>query len=129
MAAGRTLAVDGYRDLLRALDRRPRNPARGPRHAPARRRRDPAPPPSGACPPSTRSAAGYKVRVRQRGVAVEQSLKRTTGLHPEWGAYQMRHALLPALDETAPETDRRMELALDAVAAHFNTAGACEWMS
>ena len=44
-----------------------------------------------------RSAAGYKVRVRQRGVAVEQSRKRTTGLHPEYGAMQMRKALLPAL--------------------------------
>jgi len=28
-----------------------------------------------------RSAAGYKVRVRARGVAVEQSLPRTTGQH------------------------------------------------
>ena len=46
-----------------------------------------------------RSAAGYKVRVRARGVAVEQSLKRTTGLHPQFGSLQMRQALLPALAE------------------------------
>ena len=44
-----------------------------------------------------RSAAGYKVRVRARGVAVEQSLKRTSGLHPSFGSLQMRQALLPAL--------------------------------
>jgi hypothetical protein len=45
------------------------------------------------------SAAGYKVRVRARGVAVEQSLKRTTGLHPSFGSLQMRQALLPALED------------------------------
>jgi hypothetical protein len=37
-----------------------------------------------------RSAAGYKVRVRQRGVAVEQSLPRVTGLRGDYGALQMR---------------------------------------
>jgi hypothetical protein len=124
MAQGATLRVDGYRDLLRALataDRETKKALRATlRHAgeatqaSAIRRLSPV---------DRRSATGYKIRVRARGVAVEQSLKRTTGQHPEWGGYQMRHALLPALDETAPETDRRMELALDAVAAHFNTAG------
>jgi hypothetical protein len=44
-----------------------------------------------------RSAAGYKVRVRQRGVAVEQSLPRVTGLRGDYGALQMSVALLPAL--------------------------------
>jgi hypothetical protein len=46
-----------------------------------------------------RSAAGYKVRVRARGVAIEQSLRRTTGEHPQFGSLQMRTALLPALAE------------------------------
>jgi hypothetical protein len=44
-----------------------------------------------------RSAAGYKVRVRQRGVAVEQTIPRVTGLRPDYGALQMNIALEPAL--------------------------------
>lgn len=44
------------------------------------------------------SASGYRVRVRARGVSVEQSRRRTTGQHPEFGALQMRRALLPALE-------------------------------
>lgn len=44
-----------------------------------------------------RSAAGYKVRVRTRGVAVEQSLARVTGKRPDYGALQMNVALIPAL--------------------------------
>lgn len=72
--------------------------------------------------PDARTAAGYRVAVRQRGVSVEQSLRRTTGLHPEWGAWQMRHALIPALHDNEAETNRRMELALDVIAARFNEA-------
>jgi hypothetical protein len=65
-----------------------------------------------------RSAAGYKVRVRQRGVAVEQSLKRTTGLHPNYGSLQMTRALEPALDDKTPEVMARIELLVDASARH-----------
>jgi hypothetical protein len=43
------------------------------------------------------SAAGYKVRVRQRGIAVEQTLPRVTGLRPDYGSLQMSLALVPAL--------------------------------
>jgi len=60
-----------------------------------------------------RSAAGYKVRVRQRGVAVEQSIGRTTGLRPDYGALQMRDALLPALDAKEEQVVARVELVLD----------------
>jgi hypothetical protein len=49
-------------------------------------------------PISAESAAGYRVAVRARGVAVEQRKGRTTGQHPEFGALQMRRALLPALE-------------------------------
>jgi hypothetical protein len=35
----------------------------------------------------------------------------------------MRHALIPALEDTEEETNRRMEAALDVVAAHFNHGG------
>jgi hypothetical protein len=123
MPAG-TLAVSGYRDLLKALataDKESRLALRATlRHAGEATRASAVAKLSSV---DRRSAAGYKTRVRQRGVAVEQSLRKTTGAHPEWGSYQMRNALLPALEDTQPETERRMELALDAVAAHFNRGG------
>lgn len=116
-----TLAVSGYQDLLRGLktaDRETRLSVRATlRHAGDATRAAAA---TRLAAVDSRSATGYKVRVRQRGVAVEQSLKKTTGQHPEWGAYQMRHALLPAAADNAEETDRRMAAALDLVCAHFN---------
>jgi hypothetical protein len=66
-----------------------------------------------------RSAAGYRTRVRQRGVAVEQSLRRTTGTRPDFGALQMRKALVPALDSKRDKVEREMEHAIDKVADHF----------
>ncbi len=50
---------------------------------------------------SPESAMGYRVYLRQAGsrVDVEQSLSRVTGLRPDWGALQMRRALIPALEE------------------------------
>ena len=60
-------------------------------------------------------AAGYKVRVRQSGVAVQQSLRKTTGKRPDYGALQMRRALLPALDANEAETMQKVEAALDDV--------------
>lgn len=59
------------------------------------------------------SAAGYKVRVRARGVAVEQSKKRTTGLHPEFGTLQLERALIPALEAKAGEIVHGLDEALD----------------
>lgn len=66
-----------------------------------------------------RSAAGYKTRVRQRGVAVEQSLRRTTGTRPDFGALQMRVALQPALEAKEDEVEQEMEEAIDTVADLF----------
>jgi hypothetical protein len=71
---------------------------------------------------SAHSAAGYRVRVRQRGVEVDQSLKKTTGLHPEWGALQMRKALLPSLYAKQTEIEAEFEKALDEVTTVFNRA-------
>ena len=68
---------------------------------------------------STTSAAGLKVRVRQRGVAVEQSLRKTTGAHPQYGSLQMRKALLPALARNEPAVEAEFEKALDEVKAVF----------
>lgn len=62
---------------------------------------------------SEKSAAGYKVRVRQRGVSVEQSLRKTTGLRPDWGALQMTQALIPALVTKEPLVVERVERMLD----------------
>lgn len=119
-----TLAVNGYKDLLRGLktaDRETRLAVRATlRHTGDATRAAAA---SRLSATDSRSAAGFKVRVRQRGVAVEQSLKKTTGQHPEFGAYQMRHALLPAAAENEEETNHRMEAALDLVCAHFNHGG------
>jgi hypothetical protein len=60
-----------------------------------------------------RSAAGYKVRVRARGVAVEQSLRRTTGQHAQYGALQMRRALQPALESKEGAVVDRLDRMLD----------------
>jgi hypothetical protein len=62
---------------------------------------------------SPRSARGYKVRVRMRGVAVEQSLGRTTGTRPDFGSLQMQEALLPALDAKQAVVVRTFEQMVD----------------
>ncbi len=74
-------------------------------------------------PVDSRTAGGYRVYVRQRGVGVEQSLRKTTGLHPEWGSWQMRHALVPALEANEDSTERKMEEALSLVSDRFNAGG------
>lgn len=68
---------------------------------------------------SSISAAGYKTRVRQRGVVVEQALPKTTGQRGDWGATQMRKALVPALDENKERVDTEFADALGKVADHF----------
>lgn len=70
-----------------------------------------------------RSAGGYRVKVRQRGVAVEQTLRRTTGARPDFGALQMRRALLPALYGNEAATARELDRAFDRIAARFNAGG------
>lgn len=56
-----------------------------------------------------KTARGFKTIVRQRGVSVEQSLRKTTGLHPEWGKVQMTKGLLPALDDEHLVVEHIME--------------------
>jgi hypothetical protein len=122
--AGSTLAVVGYRDFLRALaaaDRRTKRQAREVLRKAGDAVKGDA---SGRMMPKDgKTAAGYRTVVRQRGVAVEQSIRKTTGQHPEWGSYQMRHALLPALQANEQETVAAMERALDEIAALFNAGG------
>lgn len=68
-----------------------------------------------------RSAAGYRVSVRQTGVSVYQSIRKTTGLRPDYGALQMRKGLLPALAAKETATEARLEKAMDRVADHFES--------
>lgn len=119
MAAGR-LGVHGVRDFVRAADRAGKESKRAVRLA-LRTVGEPirAAAASLFFPVDARTAAGYRVVVRQRGIAVEQRLRKTTGLHSSYGSLQMRRALLPALDENTERTQREMERALDKVADHF----------
>lgn len=63
-----------------------------------------------------RSASKLVVRPKVRGIFVEQSLRKTTGLRPDWGALQMTRALVPALDAKSGELERRLEKAVDELA-------------
>jgi hypothetical protein len=68
---------------------------------------------------SSKSAHGYRVVVRQRGVTIEQSLRKTTGLNPAYGSKQMRQALLPALYHNEHRLELEMEHAVDLIADVF----------
>ena len=120
MAQGSTLKVNGYREFLWACsnaDRETKRYVRGTFRSVGDTVKTDAALRLGTI--SSRSAAGFKTRVRQRGIAVEQSLRRTTGRRPDWGATQMRRALLPALEENEGRTVREFEQAVDKVADHF----------
>ena len=116
MAQQQTVVVKGWKELIKASRELPANSRRELRKAFREAgelvRSDAA---ARFSPIDARSAAGYKVRVRQRGVAVEQSIRKTTGKRPDYGALQMRHALLPALTANEAETMQRVEAALDVV--------------
>lgn len=120
MPQAQTLRVKGYREFVRACDRAGKETKKEVRSTfrkvgdivkeeAASRFRD----------IDARSAAGYRTVVRQRGVSVEQSLRRTTGLRPDFGVLQMRRALEPALADKEGEVEREMENAIDKVADHF----------
>lgn len=61
------------------------------------------------------SAAGFRTVVRQRGVEVEQRKRRVTGKRGDYGALQMRRALVPALEEKQGDVVDAFEDALDKV--------------
>jgi hypothetical protein len=125
MAQGATLQVHGYRQLMQALARTDKATRKAVRDE-LRQAGEHVRLEAGARFATTdpRSAAGYRTRVRQRGVAVEQSLRRTTGQHPGYGALQMRRALEPALYSNEARTVREMEQAIDRICDRFNRGGA-----
>lgn len=121
MPEGATLRVRGYREFIRATNqagpaarravREALREAAGPVREDAARR---------FAKYDERSAAHFRVGVTQRGVFVEQGLRKTTGLRPDYGALQMRKALLPALVSREAETERAVEHAIDRIADHFD---------
>ena len=119
MAAG-TVRVKNQREFLRACARADKATRKEVREALKKVgepvRRDAA---AAFSAVDRKSAAGYRVVVRQRGVAVEQRYGRTTGQHPEFGRMQMTRALLPALAGNEDEIVRGMERALDEIADAF----------
>lgn len=63
-----------------------------------------------------RSAAGLRTRVRQRGVSVEQSLRKTTGLRPDYGRLQQSYgdqALEDKREAVVKEYEDGMERVVD----------------
>lgn len=65
-----------------------------------------------------KSASGFRVRVwgRGYGVFVEQSKRKRTGKRPDYGALQMKKALIPALDRKSDQVERELERAVDRLA-------------
>ncbi len=63
----------------------------------------------------SKTASGYAVSVRGTRAYVRQRRRKTTGQHPEFGALQMREALLPAVASQEGEVFRRVERAVDDV--------------
>jgi hypothetical protein len=68
---------------------------------------------------STKTAAGFKVSVRQTAVSVRQSLRKTTGRRPDYGALQMTKGLLPARAAKQAAFEAEMEHALDRIDRAF----------
>ncbi len=66
-----------------------------------------------------KSAMGYRVYLRAGRVDVEQTLARTTGRRPDYGALQMRKALVPSLDEKRDEIHETIEAAIAVAAERF----------
>src|SRR5262245_39503742 len=116
------LAVNGYQELMRGLrqaDKETRRDVRKILRGTGEAVRQDAALWIAKNPHGARSAAGLKVGVRQSSVVVRQSLRKTTGLHGEWGAWQMRR-LVTARKVTMPQTERAMEHAMDQIADRFN---------
>lgn len=112
--------VRGYKELLRAAARAGKESKKEVRAA-LRAAADPvrADAVRRFSPYNAYSAAGYRVSVRARGVAVDSRRRKTTGRRPDYGALQMRKALIPAATANQDAVVRGIERALDRIEAHF----------
>jgi hypothetical protein len=72
-----------------------------------------------AGPYSGATAAGFKIRLRRFEVTVEQSLRKTTGLRPDYGALQMRRMLEPALEQEEGKIEPEISRMLDVLHARY----------
>ena len=68
----------------------------------------------------SRTAENFRTYVRIRGVSVEQRLRKTTGLRPDFGKLQMRKGLIPALDAKAGQVERKIEQGLEELTTILN---------
>lgn len=120
MATG-TVRVKGYRETIRAFDRAGKETKKAVRDT-YREVGEIVRVPAAAqlARLSARSAAGFRTVVRTRGVTVEQTLRRTTGLRRDWAARQQREILEPTLAAREGEVVEAFEDALDKVADHFD---------
>lgn len=62
------------------------------------------------------SAAGFKAKALTKGVKVEQSRRKVTGKRGDYGALQMRTALVPALQAKQVDVVEELNRALEDVA-------------
>lgn len=120
MAERATLQVRGYREFMRATARADRESKRYVRESFRQVGEIIRTEAVGRFSPvDQRTASGYRTRVRQRGISVEQSIAKTTGKRPDYGSLQMRRALLPALMGNQDSLLRDLDQAMDRVADHF----------
>lgn len=70
-------------------------------------------------PNSADSASGYRIVVRQRGVALEQSRRRTTGKRPDYAKLQFAQAMAPAVESKQNDVVKGLEDALDDLARGY----------
>ncbi len=122
--ASSKVRVSGYKEFMRAVGKAEKSVNKDVRAA-LRETAEPVRQEATAVFSTTdaRSAAGFRVAVRQRGVAVEQRYGRTTGKHPEFGRKQMR-VLRAALAANAEEITRGVEKAIDKIADRIEGKGA-----
>jgi hypothetical protein len=119
MAAG-TVRVHGLRQLQRDFRRLSKDLTKEVREG-LRKAADPVRVEATALlePVNAYSAAGYKIRVRQRGVALEQSRRRTTGLRPDYAKLQFARAMAPAIERKEEFVVKGLEDALDDLARGY----------
>lgn len=115
--------VRGYQELIRATDRAGKDLRRETR-ATFRKvgdivRQEVREELRDLTPRSPRTEQGYRTIVRTRGVSVEQTKRKTTGLRPDWAVTQVREALDPATENKEREVVEAFEDALDRVADRF----------